>query len=159
MTPKIHVALNVNSLEESLEFYRALWGIEPAKVRIGYAKFDVAEPPVNMTLNENPAKLGHGSGGINHMGIQVGSTETVLAMRERLVERGLPIALDETNTTCCYAVQDKIWVVDPNGYRWEVFVVHEDNLPQEAEPTVSACCVTDKPAMVQMASLSGSLAR
>jgi catechol 2,3-dioxygenase-like lactoylglutathione lyase family enzyme len=150
MTPKIHVALNVNNLEESLKFYRALWGIEPAKVRIGYAKFDVAEPPVNLTLNENPAKLAHGSGGVNHLGIQVESTDTVLAMRERLVERGLPIALDETNTTCCFAVQDKIWVVDPNGYRWEVFVVHQDNLPQEAEPQVSACCVTGQPEMVKI---------
>lgn len=150
MTPKIHVALNVNNLEESLKFYRALWGIEPAKVRIGYAKFDVAEPPVNLTLNENPAKLEHGSGGVNHLGIQVGSTETVLAMRERLVERGLPIALEETNTTCCFAVQDKIWVVDPNGYRWEVFVVHQDNLPQEAEPAVSACCTIGQPEMVKI---------
>jgi len=154
MRPKIHVALNVNNLEESLRFYRALWGIEPAKVRIGYAIFDVAEPPVNLTLNENPVKLEHGSGGVNHLGIQVGSTETVLAMRERLVGRGLSIALDETNTTCCYAVQDKIWVVDPNGYRWEVFVVHQDNLPQEAEPEVTACCTAGQPEVVQLGGLA-----
>ncbi|HMV49807.1 MAG TPA: ArsI/CadI family heavy metal resistance metalloenzyme [Blastocatellia bacterium] len=150
MTPKIHVALNVNNLEESLQFYRALWGIEPSKVRIGYAKFDVAEPPVNLTLNENPIKLQHGSGGVNHLGIQVGSTETVLAMRDRLVERGLQIALEENSTTCCFAVQDKVWVVDPNNYRWEVFVVHQDNLPQEAEPQVTACCVTGAPEMVKI---------
>lgn len=154
MKPKVHVALNVKNLEESLKFYRALWGIEPSKVRIGYAKFDVAEPPVNLTLNENPTKLEHGSGGVNHLGVQVGNTETVLEMRDRLIERGLPIALEETNTACCYAVQDKVWVTDPNGYKWEVFVVLEDNLPQEAEPTASACCVTDKPAMVQIGGLS-----
>ncbi len=150
MIPKIHVALNVNNLEESLEFYRALWGIEPAKVRRGYAKFDVAEPSVNLTLNEHPSKLEHGSGGINHLGIQVGSTETVLEMRQRLIERGLPIALEEEKVSCCYAVQDKVWVTDPNGYRWEVFVVLEDNLPQEAEPQVTACCATSQPAMVQL---------
>lgn len=141
MTPKIHVALNVNNLEESLKFYRALWGIEPAKVRTGYAKFDVFDPPVNMTLNENPTKLQNGSGGVNHLGIQVGTSETVLAMRDRLIERGLPIALEETNTSCCYAVQDKVWVTDPNGYRWEVFVVLEDNLPETAQTAqATACC-------------------
>lgn len=155
MTPKIHVALNVNNLEESLKFYRALWGIEPAKVRTGYAKFDVFDPPVNMTLNENPAKLQNGSGGVNHLGIQVGATETVLAMRDRLIERGLPIALEETNTSCCYAVQDKVWVTDPNGYRWEVFVVLEDNLPETAETAkASACCAPAATEVVQLCGVS-----
>ncbi len=156
MTPKIHVALNVNNLEESLKFYRALWGIEPAKVRIGYAKFDVADPPVNLTLNENPAKLQHGSGGVNHLGVQVGSTETVLEMRDRLIERGLPITLEETNTACCYAVQDKVWVTDPNGYRWEVFVVLEDNLPETAETVkATACCAPNAVGMSEIVQLCG----
>ena len=157
MSPKIHVALNVNNLEESLKFYRSLWGIEPSKVRTGYAKFDVAEPPVNLTLNEYPSKLEHGSGGINHMGVQVGSTETVLAMRDRLTERGLPIALEEKQTSCCYAVQDKVWVVDPNGYRWEVFVVLEDNLPEMATGVsqTEGCCTTGQPDMVQIAGACG----
>lgn len=147
MKPKIHVALNVNNLEESLSFYRALWGIEPTKVRTGYAKFDVAEPGVNLTLNEIPVNE---PGGINHFGIQVDSTESVIAMRRRLEERGLTIALEENQTNCCYAIQDKVWVVDPNGYRWEVFVVLEDNLPEGASPKVSGCCVADQPAMVQL---------
>ena len=85
MTPKLHVALNVNNLEESLAFYRALWGVEPVKLRTGYAKFDLAEPSVNLTLNQHPVKE---AGGINHLGIQVGSTEEVLEMRKRLQARG-----------------------------------------------------------------------
>jgi len=147
MTPKLHVALNVNNLEESLAFYRALWGVEPVKVRRGYAKFDVAEPGVNLTLNENPVRE---AGGLNHLGVQVGSTEAVTEMQKRWEERGLKIALEEKQTACCYAVQDKAWVVDPNGYRWEVFVVLEDNLPEVAEPKAAACCVTGQPEMVQI---------
>jgi catechol 2,3-dioxygenase-like lactoylglutathione lyase family enzyme len=129
MTPKLHLALNVNNLQESLAFYRALWGTEPVKVRTGYAKFDLAEPAVNLTLNENPVK---GLGALNHLGIQVGSTEAVLAMRERLQERGLTTK-DEMQTDCCYAIQDKIWITDPNGYHWEVFVVLQDQLPETAQ--------------------------
>src|SRR5262245_27790387 len=147
MTPKLHLALNVNNLEESLAFYRALWGVEPVKVRRGYAKFDVAEPGVNLTLNENPVKE---AGGLNHLGVQVDSTEAVTEMQKRWEERGLKIALEEKQTSCCYAVQDKAWVVDPNGYRWEVFVVLEDNLPEVAEAEAAACCVTGRPDLVQL---------
>jgi catechol 2,3-dioxygenase-like lactoylglutathione lyase family enzyme len=150
MTPKMHVALNVNNLEESLAFYRALWGVEPVKVRRGYAKFDVAEPGVNLTLNENPVRE---AGGLNHLGVQVGSAEAVTEMQKRWEERGLTIALEEKQTSCCYAIQDKAWVVDPNGYRWEVFVVLEDNLPEVSEPTVAACCVPPQPEMVRMGDL------
>ncbi len=147
MTPKLHVALNVNNLDESLAFYRALWGAEPVKLRRGYAKFDLAEPSVNLTLNENPVRE---AGGINHLGVQVGSAEAVTEMRKRLEERGLKIILEEKQTACCYAVQDKVWVSDPNGYRWEVFVVLEDHLPEVAEPKAAACCATGQPEMVQL---------
>lgn len=133
MTPKVHIALNVNNLQESLAFYRALWGAEPVKLRTGYAKFDLEEPAVNLTLNENPVRE---LGGLNHLGIQVDSTETVLAMRERLQQRGL-LTEDEMQTNCCYAIQDKIWMTDPNGYRWEVFVVLQDQLPE-----TTMCCDT-----------------
>jgi catechol 2,3-dioxygenase-like lactoylglutathione lyase family enzyme len=151
MTPKLHLALNVNNLEESLVFYRALWGAEPVKLRRGYAKFDLSEPSVNLTLNENPVRE---SGGLNHMGIQVGSTEAVTEMRKRLEDRGLKIALEEKQTACCYAVQDKVWVVDPNGYRWEVFVVLEDNLPEVSEPKAAACCTSDVGTVVQLGGLA-----
>lgn len=147
MTAKLHVALNVNNLEESLAFYRALWGAEPVKLRTGYAKFDLTEPSVNLTLNQHPVKE---AGGINHLGIQVGSTEEVLAMRERLQARGL-LTEDEMQTNCCYAIQDKIWLTDPNGYRWEVFVVLKDHLP-EAQPKATMCCAPDpaSPTTVQL---------
>jgi catechol 2,3-dioxygenase-like lactoylglutathione lyase family enzyme len=145
MTPKLHVALNVNNLEESLAFYRALWGVEPVKIRRGYAKFDLSEPSVNLTLNERPVKE---KGGINHLGIQVGSTEAVLAMRERLEARGLHTE-DEMQTHCCAAIQDKIWLSDPNGYRWEVFVVLQDNLP-ETQPQARLCCASDEASVVSL---------
>ena len=139
MMPKLHLALNVNNLEESLTFYRALWGTEPVKLRTGYAKFDLDEPSVNLTLNQKPVRE---LGGLNHMGIQVGSTEAVVDMRKRLHERGL-LTDDEMQTNCCYAIQDKIWLTDPNGYRWEVFVVLKDHLP-EVKPQAVGCCPSDQ---------------
>jgi catechol 2,3-dioxygenase-like lactoylglutathione lyase family enzyme len=151
MLPKLHVALNVYNLEESLAFYRALLGLEPVKVRRGYAKFDSAEPGVNLTLNERRVSE---LGGLNHLGIQVGSTEEVLRMRERWQAGGL-VTEDEMQTNCCYAIQDKVWVTDPNGYRWEVFVVLEDQLP-EVQGQASACCASD--AGPQLVKLGGAWA-
>ena len=130
---KAHISLNVNNVERSVEFYKAMFGIEPSKVRTGYAKFDVENPPLNLALNENPVGQ---RGALSHLGIQVGSTEDVMAIRERWIAAGLQTK-DEMGTNCCYAVQDKTWVFDPDGYEWEVFVVLEDNL---AEST--ACCGT-----------------
>jgi predicted enzyme related to lactoylglutathione lyase len=117
-----HLALNVSSVERAINFYEALFGVAPEKVRAGYAKFSVAEPALNFTLNEGRHE---GPGAVNHAGIQVGSTADVLAAKERLVSAGLA-TFDEMDTTCCYARQDKIWVRDPDGTPWEVFVVHED---------------------------------
>ena len=125
---KAHLALNVHNVERSIEFYKKMLGIEPSKVRTGYAKFDVQNPPLNLTLNEH---LFHERGALSHLGIQVGSTEDVLAMRERWAEVGL-ITRDEMQTSCCYAVQDKTWVRDPDGNEWEVFVVLQDNLAETA---------------------------
>ncbi|MEA2244622.1 MAG: hypothetical protein QOD24_4178 [Solirubrobacteraceae bacterium] len=125
-----HLALTVTDVERSIPFYVALFGTTPEKVKPGYAKFSVAEPALNFTLNEGArAELG----AFNHAGIQVASTADVLAARERLVAAGLA-AFDEMDTTCCYARQDKIWVRDPDGTPWEVFATHED-VEEEA-----ACC-------------------
>lgn len=121
---KAHISLNVSNVERSIQFYRAMFGIEPAKVRTGYAKFDVENPPLNLALNEHPVRE---QGALSHLGIQVASTEDVLAIRERWIAAGLDTR-DEMGTECCYAVQDKTWVFDPDGYEWEVFVVLEDNL-------------------------------
>jgi catechol 2,3-dioxygenase-like lactoylglutathione lyase family enzyme len=133
-TLKAHIALNVRNVEKSVVFYRAMLGIEPSKVRTGYAKFDVANPPLNLSLNE----VAYGErGALSHLGIQVGSTEDVLAVREQWHRTGL-YTRDEMQTNCCYAMQDKTWVLDPDGNEWEVFVVLEDNL---AETTM--CCLPD----------------
>jgi catechol 2,3-dioxygenase-like lactoylglutathione lyase family enzyme len=118
-----HLALTVTDVDRSIPFYEALFGTRPEKVRDGYAKFSVAEPALNFTLNQGERH--DGLGAFNHGGIQVASTGDVLAAKERLVEAGLA-AFDEMDTTCCYARQDKIWVRDPDGTPWEVFATHED---------------------------------
>ena len=119
-----HLALTVSDVERALPFYRALFGTEPAKVRPGYAKFELADPALNFTLNEGERT---GSlGAFNHAGIQVSSTDEVLMTRMRLQQAGLA-TFDEMDTTCCYARQDKIWVHDPDGTPWEVFATHEDS--------------------------------
>jgi catechol 2,3-dioxygenase-like lactoylglutathione lyase family enzyme len=140
---KAHLALNVKNVERSTEFYRLMLGIEPSKVRRGYAKFDVQNPPLNLTLNEVAFKE---RGALSHLGIQLTSTEDVLLMRETWAERGL-VTREEMQTNCCYAVQDKTWVTDPDGNQWEAFVVLEDNL---AETTT--CCVSGEPETAETAS-------
>ena len=129
---KAHLALNVHDVERSVGFYRQMLGIEPSKVRTGYAKFDVENPPLNLTLNQH----GFGErGALSHLGLQVSSTVDVLKVRERWAEAGL-VTRDEMDTKCCYARQDKTWVHDPDGNEWEVFVVLEDNLAE-----TRTCCV------------------
>ncbi|PYU23111.1 MAG: glyoxalase/bleomycin resistance/dioxygenase family protein [Acidobacteria bacterium] len=137
---KAHVAIHVKNLARSLDFYRKLFGIEPVKVRRAYAKFDLAQPPLNFALNESPAGESNASGPatLSHLGIQVSSTEEVLALRERWKRAGLDTR-DEMKTECCYAVQDKTWARDPDGNEWEAFVVLEDHLP-EKPAEASACC-------------------
>ena len=133
---KAHISLNVRNIGQSVEFYKKMLGIEPSKVRHGYAKFDVQNPPLNLALNEIPFNE---RGALSHLGIQVASTADVLAMRERWARAGLDTR-DEMQTSCCYAVQDKTWVTDPDGNEWEVFVVLEDNLPEASGTDISACC-------------------
>lgn len=138
MVLKPHVAINVKDLNKSVVFYTQLFGVEPVKVRPGYAKFDLEQPALNFTLNEG----GEVSGGLNHLGIQVKSTEDVLATKERLQKAGL-VTFDEMNTTCCYARQDKIWVTSPDGHSWEVFTVLADAEEESKESPV--CCTMDEP--------------
>jgi catechol 2,3-dioxygenase-like lactoylglutathione lyase family enzyme len=147
---KAHLALNVKNVARSIEFYKKLLGIEPSKVRTGYAKFDVHNPPLNLTLNEQAFNE---RGALSHLGIQVASTADVLAMREKWAGAGL-VTRDEMQTDCCYATQDKTWVRDPDGNEWEAFVVLQDNLTLTApcecgekvttaqEQVTSACCGT-----------------
>lgn len=137
-TLKAHLAINVKDVEASIGFYKKMLGIEPSKVRNGYAKFDVQNPPLNFTLNQVAFS---GSGALSHLGIQVAGTEDVIAMKARWEEQGLA-PREEMQTSCCYALQDKSWVVDPDGNEWEVFAVLEDNLPEgQGKSSDSTCCV------------------
>lgn len=140
-TIKAHISLNVRDIGQSVEFYKKMLGLEPSKVRTGYAKFDVQNPPLNLALNEDSFNE---RGALSHLGIQVASTEDVLAMREQWAQAGL-YTRDEMQTNCCFAIQDKTWVKDPDGNEWEVFVVLEDNLPETNN--AGACCI---PAPVQI---------
>jgi catechol 2,3-dioxygenase-like lactoylglutathione lyase family enzyme len=128
---KAHIALNVASVDASVGFYTRLFGIKPLKLRPGYAKFDVQNPPLNLSLNE-----GHRPGGsaMSHMGLQVATTADVHAIRNRWESEGLS-PRDEMQTSCCYALQDKAWVRDPDGNEWEVFTVLAD-----VEESNNSCC-------------------
>ena len=132
-----HLALTVSDVERSVAFYRALFGVEPSKLRPGYAKFELAEPALNFTLNRG--ERGGTLGAFNHAGIQVGSTDDVLRAKIRLVEAGLA-TFDEMDSTCCYARQDKIWVTAPDGESWEVFVTHEDAEAETGDPLARFTC-------------------
>src|SRR5215471_15861195 len=140
-TLKAHIAIRVKDVAASTDFYRRLFGIEPCKVRKGYAKFDVGNPPLNFTLNETPHVE---QGGLAHLGIQVGSTADVLTTCQRWHERGL-LTRDEMQTDCCYALQDKTWVRDPDGNEWEVFVVLASNLPEKECQNASCCAPATTP--------------
>lgn len=132
---RVQLALNVNDLESAISFYSKLFGVPPAKVREGYANFAIAEPPLKLVLIENP---GHG-GSLNHLGVEVESTELVTAATRRLRDEGL-VADVEENTTCCYAVQDKVWVHGPDAEPWEVYTVLADAPVMHDVPTADASC-------------------
>jgi catechol 2,3-dioxygenase-like lactoylglutathione lyase family enzyme len=172
---KPHISLNVKNVSESVAFYQKLFGIEPMKFikgnttthsmvrelegeesekpRMGYAKFDVQNPPLNFVLNEVPFAEG---GSLSHLGIQVATTDDVLKTRERWIESGL-FTVDEMKVDCCYALQDKTWARDPDGNEWEVFVVLENTEPageacacgdkvEHAELSTAACCTPSQKA-------------
>jgi catechol 2,3-dioxygenase-like lactoylglutathione lyase family enzyme len=123
MTGRVQLALNVNDLDESIAFYSKLFGAGPAKVRPGYANFAIASPPLKLILMENRGQ----GGSLNHLGVEVADTDAVDAEQRRLAEAGLA-SVDERNTTCCYARQDKFWVEGaPNGERWEIYTVLADS--------------------------------
>jgi catechol 2,3-dioxygenase-like lactoylglutathione lyase family enzyme len=136
---KPHLSLDVSDLEASLSFYGRLFGAEPLKRRPGYAKFDLAAPALNLALVEHPPT----GRNVNHFGVQLDSAAAVEAAQERLRSAGL-LDLVEEGTVCCYAKQDKVWAVDPDGNRWEFFVVLEDADRMKSEG--GACCVDSAPA-------------
>lgn len=156
---KIHISLNVKNLDKSVAFYKRMFGKEPLKfikannisnsiakrrkkennekTKGGYAKFDLDKPPLNLALNEVGFKSG---GSLSHLGLQLETTDDVLDFRRRWEKEGL-FTIDEMSVNCCYAKQDKTWVHDPDGNKWEAFVVLENSDNSvEAECYVSQCC-------------------
>jgi catechol 2,3-dioxygenase-like lactoylglutathione lyase family enzyme len=123
MTGRLQLAINVDDLDESIDFYTKLFSTEPAKVRPGYANFAIADPPLKLILMENRGQ----GGSLNHLGVEVADTDVVDTEQRRLAEAGLA-SIDERETTCCYAKQNKFWVEGtPNGERWEIYTVLEDS--------------------------------
>ena len=146
---RVQLALNVDDIDAAVAFYSELFSAQPAKRRPGYANFAIDDPALKLVLIENP-----GSGGtLNHLGVEVASTEEVVAATSRLAKGGLPTQVED-GTTCCYALQDKVWATGPGGERWEVYTVLADagaelegktladvgSVPAAASARGSACC-------------------
>jgi catechol-2,3-dioxygenase len=137
MMSRIQLALNVSDIDSAVDFYSKLFATEPAKRRPGYANFAVAEPPLKLVLIENPGAAGK----LNHLGIEVESSEEVAQASDRLQQTDLTVT-PRTRSTCCYALQDKVWVKDPDGADWEVYVVLEDSATfgVSQKTTSPVCC-------------------
>ncbi|GGV80967.1 glyoxalase [Streptomyces gelaticus] len=139
---RVQLALNVADLEASVAFYSKLFGVEPAKRRPGYANFAVTEPPLKLVLIEG--EPGQDTR-LDHLGVEVDSTRTVAAATDRLKEAGLA-TFEENDTSCCYALQDKVWVHGPGREPWEVYVVKADADRMGKNPALEggdACCTGD----------------
>lgn len=123
---RVQLALNVADVDAAVDFYSKLFGAEPAKRRPGYANFAIVEPPLKLVLIESPTGRGQGVvGALNHLGVEVETPEDVAAATRRLAGEGLEPDV-QMATTCCYALQDKAWVSDPDGAPWEVYTVLAD---------------------------------
>lgn len=138
---KPHVSLNVSNIDASVAFYEKAFGVEVTKRRPGYAKFDLQEPSLNLNLSMVEATRT----GLNasHFGIQVASSEDVAAAWARFQMAGLDTKTEE-NTSCCYPLQDKVWVSDPDGNEWEVFVVKGDADEMHCDPKTGSCASTEE---------------
>lgn len=145
---KVHISLNVSDFDASVSFYERMLDANPVKLFRGnkdaassalggYAKFDIAEPPLNLTLNERKVTKGTA---LSHLGLQVDSTEGVLDFKKRWENSGL-ITREEMDVICCYARQDKVWVRDPDGNEWEAFTVLEN--VETLDQSDGACCAGD----------------
>jgi catechol 2,3-dioxygenase-like lactoylglutathione lyase family enzyme len=134
---RIHVGLAVKDLAQSVAFYSTLFGQPPSKTRPHYAKFEVAEPPVNLSLNEVGGQTVPNNS-VAHFGVQVKSTAAVQKAGRRLAAAGISTRVEE-QVSCCYAVQNKVWATDPDGNPWEVYVVLDNNGATHAF-SQGACC-------------------
>jgi catechol 2,3-dioxygenase-like lactoylglutathione lyase family enzyme len=139
---RVQLALNVSDLDRAVEFYSKLFATAPAKIRPGYANFAVSDPPLKLVLVEKAAARGIGvDGALNHLGVEVESRSEVAQTSDRLSLEGL-VTEDEKETTCCYAVQDKVWVRDPDGARWEVYTVLADAPVGPGTEGEGSCCAS-----------------
>ena len=132
---RVQLALNVSDLDAAVAFYSKLFDTEPAKRRPGYANFAVADPPLKLVLIESAGSPGT----LNHLGVEVASSDEVDASTQRLMEAGLAAA-PETAVECCYAKQDKVWVDDPDGAPWEIYtVLANSEVPPSGLRTIPVC--------------------
>lgn len=131
---RVQLALNVPDIDQAIAFYSKLFATEPNKVKSGYANFAIADPPLKLVLME-----GGVPGSLNHLGVEVESTDEVAAASARVSDAGLP-ADEQRGTTCCFALQDKVWVTGPDN-AWEIYTVLDDAPLESAGDTASGCCV------------------
>ena len=137
---RVQLALNVDNLDQAIAFYSTLFDSAPVKIKDGYANFAITDPPLKLVLFENP---GNGAT-INHLGVEVDSSDTVHAEIARLTDAGM-FTEEEIGTTCCFATQDKVWVTGPDGEKWEVYTVLADSDAFGTKPPheETCCAATD----------------
>ena len=140
--PRMHVSLYVSDINKTVDFYKTFFGQEPSKVKSKYAKFMLDVPSLVISFVENIEKV-HANFG--HLGFQV-ETEQELASQLLKAKQNKMTIIEEIGTSCCYAMQDKFWVADPDGHQWEVYYFHEDsefNDPKYANESTSSCCTPE----------------
>jgi catechol 2,3-dioxygenase-like lactoylglutathione lyase family enzyme len=140
---RVQLALNVDNMDDAVDFYRQLFGTEPAKRRPGYANFVIADPPLKLVLISGG---GQPAGSLNHLGVELESADDVTAAQDRLRDDGLVTSIED-GVTCCFAVQDKVWATSPDGVPWEFYTVLADAEamgaePGASEPGGSSCCAS-----------------
>jgi catechol 2,3-dioxygenase-like lactoylglutathione lyase family enzyme len=129
-----HISLNVRNVDHSVEFYEKVFGAKPQKRTAAYAKFDLEAPSLSFAIQSGAEEISR----VSHFGIEVNSIDEMMQWQKRLTKHGL-VKLVETDTKCCFARQDKIWLADPDGNAWEIFYVRQQ-LPVTDTPVTSACC-------------------
>ncbi len=140
---RVQLAINVSNIDEAVEFYSKLFGAQPAKRQPGYANFAIEDPPLKLVLIEDVDARGTGIvGALNHLGVEVQSPGEVATASGRLNDEGLATKVED-NTTCCFAVQDKVWVNDPDGAPWEIYTVLADAPAETGLSGDGSCCVPD----------------
>ncbi|MHB1987102.1 MAG: ArsI/CadI family heavy metal resistance metalloenzyme [Acidimicrobiales bacterium] len=152
---RIQLAINVENIDAAIDFYSKLFDAEPAKVRPGYANFAVVDPPLKLVLIEDSHQA---PGSLNHLGVEVETSTAVWAARDRLATAGMKTTTEE-QISCCFALQDKVWVSGPGDERWEIYTVSGDTDAQNPQlspsglgPADAPVCSTSQPEPVTLES-------